>query len=162
MIMFLGRGGRTPDSGNRRGNNEPSSTLFVKNLSYSTTEESLMSAFDGCVSARLPTDRETGKKRGYSFVCINVMFLSFTDSPLDLVMLSFPVSLMLRKHLKCITMRNWMVVPLCLILPLSEVMVVEVDLVVEVALVGVAEGEEAAVEEAEVVGAEAEVAEVRK
>ena len=61
--MILGRGGRTPDGG-RRGNNEPSSTLFVKNLSYSTNEDGLMSFFGSCVSARLPTDRETGKKRG--------------------------------------------------------------------------------------------------
>ena len=61
---YLGRGGRTPDFGSGRGNSEPSSTLFVKNISYSTTEESLISAFNGCVTARLPTDRETGKKRG--------------------------------------------------------------------------------------------------
>lgn len=63
-ITILGRGGHTPDGGGRRGNNEPSSTLFVKNLSYSTTEDSLISAFNGCITARLPTDRETGKKRG--------------------------------------------------------------------------------------------------
>lgn len=64
MLLFLGRGGRTPDGGGWGQKSEPSSTLFVKNLSYSTTEESLMSTFGSCVAARLPTDRETGKKRG--------------------------------------------------------------------------------------------------
>ena len=38
--------------------------LFVKNLSYSTTKESLESAFDGCKCARIATFSDTGKPRG--------------------------------------------------------------------------------------------------
>lgn len=45
--------------------------LFVGNLSFSTTEESLMSAFSEfgeVVEARLMTERETGRSRGFAFV----------------------------------------------------------------------------------------------
>ena len=57
-----GRGGfqGTP----RREHNPPSSTLFVKNLSYGTTEDTLYEHFDGCSSARIVTDRESGESRG--------------------------------------------------------------------------------------------------
>lgn len=46
--------------------------LYVGNLSYSTTEESLREAFGGdgrqVVSVSIITDRETGRPRGFAFV----------------------------------------------------------------------------------------------
>jgi RNA recognition motif-containing protein len=45
--------------------------LFVGNLSFNTTEESLMAAFQEfgeVVEARLMTERETGRSRGFAFV----------------------------------------------------------------------------------------------
>ena len=45
--------------------------LFVGNLSFNTTEESLMAAFKEfgeVVEARLMTERETGRSRGFAFV----------------------------------------------------------------------------------------------
>lgn len=41
-----------------------SKVLFVKNLSYNTDESSLTSAFDGAVSARIPTFPDSGKPKG--------------------------------------------------------------------------------------------------
>ena len=57
-----GRGGgqRTP----RREQNPPSNTLFVKNLSYGTTEDTLYEHFDGASKIRIMTDRESGESRG--------------------------------------------------------------------------------------------------
>ena len=45
--------------------------LFVGNLSFNTTEESLKAAFQDfgeVVEARLMTERETGRSRGFAFV----------------------------------------------------------------------------------------------
>ena len=45
--------------------------LYVGNLSYSTTERDLTEAFEQygeVTSARIITDRETGKNRGFAFV----------------------------------------------------------------------------------------------
>jgi cold-inducible RNA-binding protein len=45
--------------------------LYVGNLSYSSTEESLaalFSQFGEVVSARIVTDRETGRSKGFGFV----------------------------------------------------------------------------------------------
>lgn len=42
-----------------------SKVLFVKNLSYDTDEGSLTAAFDGAVSARIPTFPDSGKPKGY-------------------------------------------------------------------------------------------------
>ena len=61
-------GFRTPDN---RGNSDPTSTLFVKNLSYGVTEDRLQSTFAGSVAARIATDRETGKPRGYVITVLN-------------------------------------------------------------------------------------------
>ena len=38
--------------------------LFVKNLSYDTTQESLSDAFEGASSARVATDRDSGRSKG--------------------------------------------------------------------------------------------------
>ncbi|GAB4843662.1 hypothetical protein Ancab_013626 [Ancistrocladus abbreviatus] len=46
--------------------------LFVGNLSWSVTSESLLEAFQGCgnvVGARVLYDGETGRSKGYGFVC---------------------------------------------------------------------------------------------
>ena len=45
--------------------------LYVGGISYSTSEASLMEAFQQCgsvVSARIIMDRETGRSRGFGFV----------------------------------------------------------------------------------------------
>jgi len=48
-----------------------SNRLYVGNLSYSTTRESLEAAFAAAGDVReisMPTDRETGQPRGFAFV----------------------------------------------------------------------------------------------
>jgi nucleolin len=45
-----------------------SNTLFIGNLSFNTDEETLMSYFEGATSVRIPTDRETGKPKGFGYV----------------------------------------------------------------------------------------------
>jgi len=44
---------------------EQSKTLFVRGLSEDTTEETLRESFEGSVSARIVTDRDTGSSKGY-------------------------------------------------------------------------------------------------
>ena len=48
----------------------PSSTLFVGNLSFGVTEDTVWSFFNdyGVKSVRLPTDRETGRPKGFGYV----------------------------------------------------------------------------------------------
>jgi len=63
-------GGAGGDRTQRYGDNkvsEPSATLFVGNLSWETTQDGLYELFgnNGCQSVRLPTDRETGRPKGY-------------------------------------------------------------------------------------------------
>ena len=46
-------------------------TLYIGNLPWSTTEDELIQAFSAfahVVSARIITDRETGRSRGFGFV----------------------------------------------------------------------------------------------
>ncbi len=45
---------------------EPGKTkvLFVKNLSFDTTTDSLQAAFEGATTARIATDRDTGRSKG--------------------------------------------------------------------------------------------------
>ncbi len=48
-----------------------SKTLYVGNLPWQATEEELTTAFEAhgqVVSARIVTDRETGRSRGFGFV----------------------------------------------------------------------------------------------
>jgi RNA recognition motif-containing protein len=50
-----------------------SNRLYVGNLSFQTTEESLQSAFAACGEVReatIVTDRETGRSRGFGFVAM--------------------------------------------------------------------------------------------
>jgi len=64
-----GRGRGSPAGGHSNsGARGESKTLFVKNLSWNTDESSLMSAFEGCVSARIPTFEDSGKPKGFAFV----------------------------------------------------------------------------------------------
>jgi len=65
---FGDRGG-----GSSSGARGETKTLFVKNLSYDTDENSLKEVFDGCISARIPTFPDSGKPKGFAFV-------EFTDS----------------------------------------------------------------------------------
>jgi len=48
----------------------PSSTLFVGNLSFDVTEDTVWSFFNdyGVKSVRLPTDRDTGRPKGFGYV----------------------------------------------------------------------------------------------
>ena len=48
----------------------PSSTLFVGNLSFSVDEDKVWEAFNeyGVKNVRLPTDRDTGKPKGFGYV----------------------------------------------------------------------------------------------
>jgi len=48
--------------------NPPSTTLFVGNLSFDTTNESLKAVFPTCKSARVVYDRETQRSRGFGYV----------------------------------------------------------------------------------------------
>jgi len=48
-----------------------SKTLYVGNLPWSTTEQELTNAFEAhgqVISARIVTERETGRSRGFGFV----------------------------------------------------------------------------------------------
>jgi nucleolin len=66
-------GGAGGDRTQRYGDNkvsEPSATLFVGNLSWETTQDGLYELFgnSGCQSVRLPTDRESGRPKGYDLL----------------------------------------------------------------------------------------------
>jgi RNA recognition motif-containing protein len=59
--------GRGPDQGDRAISNK----VFVGNLSFDVTKDELMEAFGAVgrvVDAKVPTDRETGRPRGFAFV----------------------------------------------------------------------------------------------
>lgn len=48
----------------RRGNSEPSSRLFIRNLWYGTTEEELQKKFDGCTRVNIPVNPMSGSNKG--------------------------------------------------------------------------------------------------
>ncbi|XP_067851345.1 nucleolin [Heptranchias perlo] len=52
----------------QRSGDGPSKTLFIRGLSDDTTEETLKEAFEGAESARIATDRESGRSKGFGFV----------------------------------------------------------------------------------------------
>jgi RNA recognition motif-containing protein len=57
--------------GNPQGDTAISRKVFVGNLSFDVTREELIEAFGGAgkvVDAKVPTDRETGRPRGFAFV----------------------------------------------------------------------------------------------
>ena len=45
-----------------------SNVLYVSNLSYDTTEDSLIASFPSSAKARVITDKNTGRSRGFGFV----------------------------------------------------------------------------------------------
>jgi nucleolin len=50
---------------------EPTSTLFVGNMSFNSNEDSLFSAFADygkVISVRIPTDKESGRMKGFAYV----------------------------------------------------------------------------------------------
>ncbi|NXR71311.1 NUCL protein, partial [Pycnonotus jocosus] len=60
--------GNTNARGGGGGFNQQSKTLFVRGLSEDTTEETLRESFEGSISARIVTDRDTGSSKGFGFV----------------------------------------------------------------------------------------------
>lgn len=50
----------------------PTKTLFVKGLSEDTTDQTLRDAFEGAVTARIVTDRETGSSKGWVGRVVNM------------------------------------------------------------------------------------------
>ncbi|XP_056614775.1 nucleolin-like [Triplophysa dalaica] len=67
----LESGNETRSSGKERGSSEPTKTLGVKGLSENTTGQTLKDVFEGSVSARIITDRDTGSSKGFGFVEFN-------------------------------------------------------------------------------------------
>ena len=54
-------------------------TIYVGNMSYDTDERTLRDTFPGVVNVKIPTDRESGKPRGY--VCTMwCVLLNSTDT----------------------------------------------------------------------------------
>uniref|UniRef100_UPI00398E8EA9 nucleolin n=1 Tax=Pristiophorus japonicus TaxID=55135 RepID=UPI00398E8EA9 len=52
----------------QRSGDGPSKTLFIRGLSDDTTEDTLKEAFEGAESARIATDRDSGRSKGFGFV----------------------------------------------------------------------------------------------
>ena len=61
-IAFVRSSGRTADE---RQTAEPTAVIIAKSLSWNTDDASLMAHFEGCLSARVIVDRETGQSKGY-------------------------------------------------------------------------------------------------
>jgi RNA recognition motif-containing protein len=68
----LPSGGRqAATDGTRKGEPNISNKVFVGNLSFDVTRDELIQAFSAAgkvVDAKVPTDRETGRPRGFAFV----------------------------------------------------------------------------------------------
>ncbi|NWS24067.1 NUCL protein, partial [Polioptila caerulea] len=62
------KGNTNSRGGGGGGFNQQSKTLFVRGLSEDTTEETLKESFEGSISARIVTDRDTGSSKGFGFV----------------------------------------------------------------------------------------------
>ncbi|NXP08172.1 NUCL protein, partial [Thinocorus orbignyianus] len=67
-LEFSSPGWQKGNMNARGGFNQQSKTLFVRGLSEDTTEETLKESFEGSVSARIVTDRDTGSSKGFGFV----------------------------------------------------------------------------------------------
>uniref|UniRef100_A0A6G1RYR8 Nucleolin n=1 Tax=Hypotaenidia okinawae TaxID=2861861 RepID=A0A6G1RYR8_9GRUI len=67
-LEFSSPGWQKGNTNARGGFNQQSKTLFVRGLSEDTTEETLKESFEGSVSARIVTDRDTGSSKGFGFV----------------------------------------------------------------------------------------------
>ncbi|NXN85688.1 NUCL protein, partial [Bombycilla garrulus] len=62
------KGNTNARGGGGGGFGQQSKTLFVRGLSEDTTEETLRESFEGSISARIVTDRDTGSSKGFGFV----------------------------------------------------------------------------------------------
>ncbi|KAM7044021.1 nucleolin [Acridotheres tristis] len=62
------KGNTNARGGGGGGFSQQSKTLFVRGLSEDTTEETLRESFEGSISARIVTDRDTGSSKGFGFV----------------------------------------------------------------------------------------------
>ncbi|NXC18145.1 NUCL protein, partial [Corythaeola cristata] len=67
-LEFSSPGWQKGNMNARGGFNQQSKTLFVRGLSEDTTEETLKESFEGSISARIVTDRDTGSSKGFGFV----------------------------------------------------------------------------------------------
>ncbi|KFP23741.1 Nucleolin, partial [Colius striatus] len=67
-LEFSSPGWQKGNTNARGGFNQQSKTLFVRGLSEDTTEETLRESFEGSISARIVTDRDTGSSKGFGFV----------------------------------------------------------------------------------------------
>ncbi|NWU98896.1 NUCL protein, partial [Upupa epops] len=67
-LEFSSAGQKGGSTNSRGGFNQQSKTLFVRGLSEDTTEETLKESFEGSISARIVTDRDTGSSKGFGFV----------------------------------------------------------------------------------------------
>ncbi|XP_074403385.1 nucleolin [Zonotrichia albicollis] len=67
-LEFSGQKGNANARGGGGGFGQQSKTLFVRGLSEDTTEETLRESFEGSISARIVTDRDTGSSKGFGFV----------------------------------------------------------------------------------------------
>ncbi|KAM9544294.1 nucleolin isoform 2-T2 [Guaruba guarouba] len=67
-LEFSSPGWQKGNTNARGGFNQQSKTLFVRGLSEDTTEETLKESFEGSISARIVTDRDTGSSKGFGFV----------------------------------------------------------------------------------------------
>ncbi|KAJ2402772.1 nuclear localization sequence binding protein [Coemansia sp. RSA 2559] len=66
-----GRQSRAQQGGSQPSTNEPSKVLFIGNMSFRSTEDSVRVAFEECgtvLSVRIITDRETGRPKGYGYI----------------------------------------------------------------------------------------------
>jgi len=54
---------------------EPSTTVYVGNMSYDTDERTLKETFPGTIEVKIINDRETGRPRGYVYMwCVHVLW----------------------------------------------------------------------------------------
>jgi cold-inducible RNA-binding protein len=71
MCPFAGRGFQEIETYSRESSSSMSNTVYVGNLSYDTTRESLEAAVSDLgkiTEIAMPLDRESGRPRGFAFV----------------------------------------------------------------------------------------------
>jgi len=47
---------------------QESSTIFARNIAYSATEQDFQAIFPNALEVKLPSDRDSGQKRGFGFI----------------------------------------------------------------------------------------------
>lgn len=61
-------GGDRKSFGGERQERDDSATMFVKNIPFSADQDSLGALFENVKSVRLPTDRDTGRMKGFGYI----------------------------------------------------------------------------------------------